>query len=43
VRVTLAAEEGVRSVLIGDLMPLEARWTVDGGTQPYDPVLFDES
>jgi hypothetical protein len=43
VRVTLAAEEGVRGVRIGDLIPLEARWTVDGGTQPYDPVLFDES
>ena len=40
---TLAAEEGVTGVRIGDLIPLKARWTVDGGTQPYDPALFDES
>jgi len=30
----------VRSVLIADLMPLAALWTVDGGTQSFDPALF---
>lgn len=41
VRVILPTEKGVRSVLITDLMPLAAGWTIDGGTQPYDPALFD--
>jgi len=40
IRVILPTEQGVRSVLITDLMPLAAPWTVDGGTQPYDPTLF---
>ncbi len=40
IRVILPTEQGVRSVLITDLMPLAALWTVDGGTQPYDPKLF---
>jgi cytidine deaminase len=42
VRVILPTEEGVKSVLITDLMPLAALWTVDGGTQPYNPALFHE-
>lgn len=41
VRVILPTEQGVRSVAITDLMPLAAVWTIDGGTQPYDPTLFD--
>ena len=40
VRVLLPTERGVRSVLITDLMPLAAVWTVEGGTQPYDPAVF---
>jgi hypothetical protein len=32
----------VKSVLINDLMPLAALWTVEGGTQPYNPALFLE-
>ncbi len=40
IRVILPTEHGVRSVLITDLMPLAALWTVDGGTQPFDPALF---
>ncbi len=43
VRVILPTEEGVKSVLISDLMPLAALWTVEGGTQPYNPALFRES
>jgi cytidine deaminase len=43
VRVILPTEEGVKSVLISDLMPLAALWTVEGGTQPYNPALFTES
>lgn len=37
---TLPTEFGVRSVLIRDLMPHAAVWTVEGGTQEYDPGLF---
>ncbi|MGH8776962.1 MAG: cytidine deaminase family protein [Jiangellaceae bacterium] len=40
IRVILPTEVGVRSVSIRDLMPLAAVWTVDGGTQEYDPTLF---
>lgn len=40
VRVILPTEHGTRSVKITDLMPLAALWTVDGGTQPYDPAVF---
>ncbi len=40
IRVILPTEHGVRSVLITDLMPLAALWTVDGGTQSFDPALF---
>jgi len=43
VRVILPTEEGAKSVLISDLMPLAALWTVEGGTQPYNPALFTES
>lgn len=42
IRVLLPTEFGVRSVLIADLMPLAALWTVDGGTQPHDPAVFSE-
>jgi cytidine deaminase len=43
VRVILPTEEGVKSVLISDLMPLAKLWTVEGGTHPYNPGLFTES
>lgn len=43
IRVILPTEFGVRSVLIRDLMPLAAVWTVEGGTQDYDPGLFAET
>ncbi len=43
IRVILPTEVGVRSVPIRDLMPLAAVWTVDGGTQAYDPSLFADS
>ncbi|MGH3096997.1 MAG: cytidine deaminase family protein [Streptosporangiales bacterium] len=42
IRVVLPTELGARSVLITDLMPLAAVWTVDGGTQHYDPALFTD-
>ncbi|MEU8230395.1 cytidine deaminase [Actinoplanes sp. NPDC048967] len=40
IRVILPTGEGVRSVRIRDLMPLGAVWTVEEGTQPYDPGVF---
>lgn len=40
IRVILPTQNGIRSMLITDLMPLAAPWTVEGGTQPYDPSLF---
>lgn len=40
VRVLLPTDQGVKSVSIADLMPLASRWTVEGGTQAYDPTLF---
>ncbi|MDQ3156241.1 MAG: cytidine deaminase [Actinomycetota bacterium] len=43
IRVLLPTQVGVRSVSIRDLMPLAAKWTVDGGTQEYDPNLFAHS
>lgn len=43
VRVILPTEEGVRSVIVTDLMPLAAVWTVEDGTQPYDPAIFTDS
>jgi cytidine deaminase len=41
IRVILPTADGVRSVLITDLMPLAARWTVESGTQPFDPAVFE--
>jgi cytidine deaminase len=41
IRVVLPTERGIRSVHITDLMPLAARWTVDTGTQQFDPSLFE--
>jgi cytidine deaminase len=35
IRVILPTDDGLRSVLIADLLPLAAAWTVAGGTQPY--------
>lgn len=43
IRVILPTESGVRSVSIRDLLPLAAVWTVDGGTQDYDPSLFADN
>lgn len=42
IRVLLPTEAGVKSVLIEDLMPLAARWTVENGTENYDPTLFTQ-
>jgi cytidine deaminase len=41
IRVILPTDQGVRSVRIKDLMPLGAAWTPEGGTQDFDPALFD--
>jgi cytidine deaminase len=41
IRVLLPTERGVGSVSINDLMPLGAVWTVESGTQPYDPTIFN--
>ncbi len=41
IRVILPTGDGLRSVRIRDLMPLAALWTVEGGTQPFDPAIFD--
>ncbi len=40
IRVILPTQDGLRSVSITDLMPLASVWTVEGGTQPYDPSVF---
>ncbi len=42
IRVILPTGDGIRSVRIKDLMPLGAVWTVDEGTQPYDPSIFTQ-
>lgn len=42
VRVILPTEQGIKSVRATDLMPLAAVWTIDGGTQPYDPSVFGD-
>jgi cytidine deaminase len=42
IRVLLPTAEGIRSVRIVDLMPLGAVWTLDEGTQPFDPELFTD-
>jgi cytidine deaminase len=41
IRVILPTEQGLRSVRVTDLMPLAARWTVESGTQAFDPAAFD--
>jgi cytidine deaminase len=41
IRVILPTEQGVRSVRVTDLMPLAARWTVESGTQEFDPTIFN--
>lgn len=41
IRVILPTGQGVRSVRIQDLMPLAAVWTVEGGTQEFDPAVFE--
>jgi cytidine deaminase len=43
IRVLLPTPGGIRSVRIKDLMPLAAVWTVEEGTQPFDPALFDDA
>jgi cytidine deaminase len=42
IRVILPTGEGPRSVRITDLMPLAARWTVESGTQEFDPAIFGD-
>jgi cytidine deaminase len=42
IRVILPTAAGVRSVRITDLMPLATVWTVDDGTQPFDPAIFED-
>jgi hypothetical protein len=37
IRVLLPTGQGLRSVLAADLLPYGGAWTLDGGTQPYDP------
>jgi cytidine deaminase len=39
VRVLLPTAQGLKSVLITDLMPLAGVWSVEDGTQPYDPSM----
>lgn len=42
IRVILPTAEGVRSVHVRDLMPLGAVWTVQDGTQEFDPTIFED-
>ena len=42
IRVILPTAEGVKSVRIKDLMPLAAVWTVETGTQQFDPAIFED-
>ncbi len=42
VRVILPTQDGLKSVLITDLMPLAAVWSAEHGTQTFDPSLFGE-
>jgi cytidine deaminase len=42
IRVILPTPDGVRSVRIKDIMPLAAVWTVEDGTQSFDPSLFED-
>lgn len=41
IRVLLPTEQGIRSVRVTDLMPFGAVWTVEEGTQEFDPAVFD--
>lgn len=41
IRVLLPTANGVRAAAIEELLPLAAPWTIDGGTQAYDPGRFD--
>jgi cytidine deaminase len=41
IRVLLPTEQGIRSVRVKDLIPLGAVWTVEEGTQEFDPAVFD--
>jgi cytidine deaminase len=43
IRVILPTVEGVRSVRVRDLLPLGAVWTVENGTQAFDPTIFEDS
>ncbi|WP_051425737.1 cytidine deaminase [Jiangella gansuensis] len=40
VRVLVPTADGVRALLIEDLMPYATAWTIEGGTQPYDRERF---
>jgi cytidine deaminase len=40
IRVILPAQGGLRSIWIADLMPLASLWTLEGGTQAYEPARF---
>jgi cytidine deaminase len=42
IRVILPTAEGIKSVRIKDLMPLAAVWTVEAGTQQFDPKIFED-
>ena len=42
IRVILPTADGIRSVRIRDLMPLGAVWSVENGTQPFDPMIFED-
>ena len=42
IRVILPTADGVRSVRIRELMPLAAVWTVEDGTQAFDPTIFED-
>ena len=41
IRVMLPTAEGPRATTIEELMPYAAAWTIDGGTQEFDPARFD--
>jgi cytidine deaminase len=42
IRVILPTADGVRTVGIRQLMPLGAVWTVEDGTQEFDPTIFED-
>ncbi len=43
IRVLIPTGEGVRVAKIETLMPYNAAWTIDGGTQQYDPDRFNRN